>query len=145
MQLDIISPYVIAFISAWVVAHTIKFIISQIKREKRSKRSYFYASGGMPSAHSATMVSLAVLIGFKIGFGSALFAVTALLPMIVMYDAMMVRRSCGEQGLALQELIKEQSSKVKIRYIALGHTPLEVFFGAILGVIIAWVVFLATI
>ena len=62
-----------------------------------------------------------------------------------MYDAMKVRRSSGEQGIAIQQLIKEQKSKIKLPRAAQGHTPVEVAIGAVLGAVIGAVVFLSTI
>lgn len=98
----------------------------------------------MPSAHTATVIALLTLIGFRDGVGSGLFALATLFATIVMYDAVMVRRSSGEQGRAIQLLIKEQGSLVKMPRAAKGHEPLEVFVGALLGMLIGAVVFLAT-
>jgi uncharacterized protein len=144
MQNNIISPYIITFVISWATAHAIKYIIARIKRDKSTLQSFLYKSGGMPSAHSATSVSMAFIIGLYNGFDSALFALAALIAIIFMYDAMMVRRSCGEQGLVLEQMIKEQKSSAKLRHIALGHTPAEVFAGAVLGLVVSMVVFLAT-
>ncbi len=101
-------------------------------------------SGGMPSAHSATVVAMTTIIGLKDGIDSGLFGLAVLFSLIVMYDAMKVRRSSGEQGLAIHALIKESKSKVKLPRVAKGHSPLEVVFGVILGLVIGVVVFLAT-
>ena len=98
----------------------------------------------MPSAHTATVVSVATLIGLNEGVNSSLFGLAVLVAGIVMYDAVMVRRSSGEQGAALQELIREQHSKVALPRAAKGHTPIEVLVGAGLGLVIGLVVFLAT-
>jgi acid phosphatase family membrane protein YuiD len=95
----------------------------------------------MPSAHSATVVALLVTIGFTDGLNSSVFALAALVSAIVMYDAMMVRRSSGEQGLALRELLKGLKSKVVPPRVAKGHTPLEVTAGAVLGLVVGLVVF----
>ena len=141
---DLLSPYLIAIALAWFGAHIIKYIVSYIKKEKRGFRSQIFASGGMPSSHSATVVALATVIGFTEGIGSSIFGIAALVSLIVMYDAVKVRRSSGEQGQAITELIKEQKSTVKLPRVARGHEPLEVFFGAILGVTIGSIVFLAT-
>lgn len=94
----------------------------------------------MPSAHSATVMAVLIVIGFKDGFGSAVFGLALLFASVVMYDAMMVRRSSGEQGLALTALIKEQKSKVRLPRVAKGHTPFEVLGGAVVGVLIGIVV-----
>lgn len=100
----------------------------------------------MPSAHSATVMSMATVVGLINGFESALFGIAIMVAGVVMYDAIMVRRSVGEQGLAIQELIKvaKNNERVVIPRAAKGHTPLEVVVGAILGVLIGLVVFIAT-
>lgn len=81
-------------------------------------------------------MALLIVIGFKDGFGSAVFGLALLFASVVMYDAMMVRRSSGEQGQALTALIKEQKSKVAVPRVAKGHTPFEVLGGAVVGVLI---------
>lgn len=129
---------------AWLIDHIIKITIRLIKKEKLGFWSQIFNSGGMPSSHSATTVSLAVIIGLINGFGSAIFALAALFSIIVMYDAVKVRRSSGEQGIAIRQLIKEQKSSVKLPRVALGHTPAEVVVGALLGATIGLVVFLST-
>ncbi len=98
----------------------------------------------MPSAHSATVVALALTIGLRDGFGTALFGLATLFGAIVMYDAMMVRRSSGEQGYAIQQLIKEQKSSIVLPRAAKGHTPAEVVVGALIGALIGLIIFLAT-
>jgi len=144
MWAQTISPYLITILMAWFIAHTIKYVIALIKKEKNSLRSYIFISGGMPSGHSATVVAMATIIGLKDGFGTSLFGLAVLFAVITMYDAVKVRRSSGEQGLAIHGLIKENKSSVKLPRVAKGHTPLEVVFGALLGVTIGLVVFLAT-
>jgi acid phosphatase family membrane protein YuiD len=99
----------------------------------------------MPSSHSASVVALTTLIGLRDGFGTAIFGLSALFALIVMYDAVKVRRSSGEQGEAIHLLIKEQKSGVKPPRAAKGHTPVEVIAGASLGLVIGIVVFLATV
>lgn len=139
-----ISPYLIAILTGWIVAQGAKYLLTVIKHRSWSGLRQLYLSGNMPSAHSATVVALVVLVGLKDGMQSGLFAVAALLAGIVMYDAVMVRRSSGEQGEAIQLLIKEQKSHVPLPRAARGHTPLEVVVGALLGTVIGLVVFLAT-
>lgn len=101
-------------------------------------------SGGMPSAHSAIVVSMAVFLGLQDGFNSSVFGLSVWLSIIVMYDAMMVRYSSGMQGEALNRLIVEQGSKLKKLRVAHGHTPVEVLAGALIGAVVAIVVFFAT-
>lgn len=140
-----ISPYIIAIVVAWLAAHIFKYIISIINKEKHELKSHLFRSGGMPSSHSAAVVALATLIGLIDGFGSGLFGISALFALIVMYDAVKVRRSSGEQGEAIHSLIKAHKVDIKMPRAAKGHTPVEVVAGAVLGVIIGTVVFLATI
>jgi acid phosphatase family membrane protein YuiD len=142
--MKVISPYFIAVVAAWFLAQGAKYLLVAIQRRRFDHLRQLYLSGNMPSAHTATVVALAVVVGMYNGFESALFAIAALFAGIVMYDAVMVRRSSGEQGVALQQLIKEQKSKVPLPRAAKGHQPLEVLVGAMLGVVIGLVVFLAT-
>jgi acid phosphatase family membrane protein YuiD len=138
------SPYIVALIAGWVVAQGAKYIIMVIRHRSFDHLRQLYFSGNMPSAHSATVVALVVVIGLRDGVDSGLFGLAALLASIVMYDAMMVRRSSGEQGKAIQQLIKEQKSNVPLPRAAKGHTPVEVLIGGALGSVIGLVVFLAT-
>jgi uncharacterized protein len=142
--MEILSPYVIAVIAAWLIAQGAKYFLVALKQRSFDHVRQLYLSGNMPSAHSATVVSLVTIIGLRDGFGTGLFALATLFAAIVMYDAVMVRRSSGEQGIAIQKLIKEQKSSVPIPRAAKGHTPLEVIAGALLGALIGLVVFLAT-
>jgi acid phosphatase family membrane protein YuiD len=140
-----ISPYLISAFSAWIVAQGLKYILASIKSKNlSSNKRQLYLSGGMPSAHSATVIALLVVVGFKDGIGSGLFGIAALFAAIVMYDAVMVRRSSGEQGAAILALIKESKSKILSPRTAKGHSPLEVLVGAILGAVVGIVVFLAS-
>lgn len=142
--MNILSPYIIAVLAGWIIAQGAKYIIVALKNRNFDHFRQLYLSGNMPSAHSATSVALCVVVGLRDGFDSGVFAVAALLAGIVMYDAMMVRRSSGEQGKALQQLIKEQKSNVPLPRAAKGHTPVEVLIGGALGSVIGLVVFLAT-
>lgn len=139
------SPYIIAIIAGWVIAQGMKYILVAIKNRNFDHFRQLYLSGNMPSAHSATSVALCVMVGLRDGTNSALFAIAALLAGIVMYDAVMVRRSSGEQGIAIHALIALAKNKdIALPRAARGHTPLEVAVGALLGMIIGLVVFLAT-
>ena len=142
--MELISPYIIAIILGWVVAQGLKYIIIAVKDKTLNGLRHLYLSGNMPSAHSATVAALLTVIALKDGVDSGLFGLATLFTAIVMYDAMMVRRSSGEQGYAIQQLIREQKSKVKIPRVAKGHEPLEVAVGGLIGVLIGVVVFFAT-
>lgn len=141
---NFLSPYIIAIFVAWIAGQGTKYIILVVKHRSFNHYRQLYLSGNMPSAHSATVMAVTTLIGLNEGFESGIFGLALLMSSVVMYDAVMVRRSSGEQGAALQQLIREQGSKVPLPRAAKGHTPVEVFVGAILGVVIGVVVFLAT-
>lgn len=138
------SPYIIAIVSSWIIAQGTKYVISIVRNRSLNGFRQLYLSGNMPSAHSATVVAVTTIIGLEEGFSSAIFGLAVTFAGVVMYDAVMVRRSVGEQGASIQQLIKESKSKVKLPRAAKGHTPLEVLVGSVLGVIIGVVVFIAT-
>lgn len=143
-MMDIGSPYIFAIFLAWIAGQGTKYLILVIKHRSFNHFRQLYISGNMPSAHTATVISVTTLIGLYEGTDSAIFGLAALVSGVVMYDAVMVRRSSGEQGAAIQELIREQHSKVALPRAAKGHTPPEVLVGALLGLAIGLVVFLAT-
>ncbi len=137
-----LSPYLVTAAISWVVAQGLKYIIDALLLHRLPTARQLYFSGGMPSAHSALVVSLLAVVGVYRGIGSAEFAIMAAVAAITMYDAIMVRRSSGEQGASLTALIKEQKSQVRLPRVARGHTPLEVLAGAFVGAIVATVVVL---
>jgi acid phosphatase family membrane protein YuiD len=140
-----LSPYILAAVSSWIVAQGLKYVVASIKGKKFHSLNQLYLSGSMPSAHSASVVALLVVVGFKDGVDSAVFGLALLFAAVVMYDAIMVRRSSGEQGTALVELIRElkRPSKTPI-HIAKGHTPIEILGGVAVGFIVGVVVYFAT-
>lgn len=129
--------YIIAMAAAWLGAHLIKYIIALSRNEYKT----FFLSGGMPSAHSALIVALTMLVGLVEGIDSAPFAVALAVAMIVTYDAMHVRRMAAATAREVNKLQAKQDSSVEVHN---GHTGLEVAAGVVLGVIIALVVFFAT-
>ena len=109
-------------------------------KEKRIDFKRIIISGGMPSSHSSFVTSLAMLVGFDKGFASTEFAITAVFAIIVMYDASGVRRAVGKQAEILNQIVDDffhgkfdQHKKLKE---LVGHTPKEVLFGSLLGIII---------
>ena len=139
-----VSAYLIAIAAAWVVAQGAKFLIESIRKGGPINYKNLYSSGDMPSSHTATVIALMTVVGLKNGVESAVFGIATLFAAIVMYDAVMVRRSSGEQGAAISELIKEQKSKVKVPRAAKGHEPLEVAVGALVGIIVGLFTFFIT-
>lgn len=136
------------FVSAalgWLVAQVLKTLIHLILT-KKFVAERMVGSGGMPSSHSATVCALATATGIQYGGNGFEFAITAMLAIIVMYDAMGVRRETGKQGQVLNEMLevftnmgKNISPEAKLKEFV-GHTPLQVLMGAILGIIIAVIV-----
>ncbi len=140
-----IYPFLLTPLIAWTIAHSIKYVLAVMKTGDIREFSHFYKSGSMPSAHSATTVSLATIIGLSEGANSAIFALATLFAVVVMYDAMVARRSIGEQGVAIASILKrDPKNKIKIPRVAMGHTPLDVAVGVALGGIIGYIVFFAT-
>ncbi len=140
----IVYPYLVTIIVAWFGAHLIKYIILKIKKERPDLKTLLFVSGGMPSSHSATSVALLTIIGLRDGTDSGLFGIAALFAMIVMHDAVRVRRSTGEQGAVLQALIQKLKSKIVPPPIIKGHTLMEVVVGAGLGLVIGVIVHILT-
>ena len=126
---------------AWAIAQAIKIVLTLIK-EHRFDFTRITGTGGMPSSHSAFTVALATSIGNTDGFGSPIFAVAAAFAIIVMYDATGIRRSAGQQAVILNRIVekigREDISETgkKLKEL-LGHTPIQVFAGAVLGVVVA--------
>lgn len=139
------SPYLLAALVAWAVAQGSKYVTSVVRSGSFADWRQLYISGGMPSAHSAIIVAVTTVIGLIDGVESGLFALAVLVSVIVMYDAVMVRRSSGLQGETLKALITEVKSMLKPPHVARGHEPLEVVAGALLGGGVGYIVFLATI
>ncbi len=139
------NDMLLASVSAWMIAQLIKMLINLII-ERRFSFERLFGDGGMPSGHSATVMSLATVCGWTQGFGSALFAISFILAIIVMHDACGVRRETGKQAATIKELAEALDSLVRERDYAVkteklkvlvGHTPLQVFFGALLGITVA--------
>lgn len=132
-----------AAVSGWLVAQVLKTAIDTcINKSFNAER--LTGSGGMPSSHSATVCALATASGIQFGGGSFQFAVSAILAIIVMYDARGVRRETGIQAQIINEMIdffknmgKPLSYEEKLKEF-IGHTPLQVLAGAILGIAIGF-------
>ena len=133
------NRFLITGVSSWFVAQVVKTIIHAIINKKLVLER-MVGDGGMPSAHSATVTSLAVISALSFGFGSFEFAVTALLAIIVCHDAMGVRLETGKQAViineltkAFEELTKEDLPAVKLKEFV-GHTPIQVLAGIAVGI-----------
>ena len=120
---------------AWAVAQIIKTLIyAAIHRKLDFQR--LFGDGGMPSGHSATVTAMATTSAIEYGLASPVFAITAILGIIVMHDAIGVRREAGKHAKILNHLLLSLSQDTPSEDVLkefLGHTPLQVCFGALLG------------
>ncbi|MDR2939320.1 MAG: divergent PAP2 family protein [Clostridiales bacterium] len=131
-----------ASIFSCFLAQFIKVAIDII-RYKSLNVALFISTGGMPSSHSSLVTTMAAMIGFGQGFDSPVFALAAVISLVVMYDAAGVRRAAGKQAEVLNLLLtKLETNGVlidkKLKEL-LGHSPVEVACGALLGVAVALV------
>lgn len=143
---DILKNHIlISAIAGWCVAQVMKTLIHMFFT-KKFVAERLVGSGGMPSSHSATVCALATATCYEFGANSFEFTISLILAIIVMYDAMGVRRETGIQARVLNEMMdvfadmgSDMSPQDKLKEFV-GHTPLQVLIGAILGVIIAIVI-----
>ena len=140
----ITNPAVIIPASAWIIAQILKAIINACVT-KQFSFSRLVGDGGMPSGHSATVAAVAFTSGWMMGYDSVVFAVSAILAIIVMHDAMGIRREAGKQAASIKqiaelinELVEEKDDVVRTDKLKelVGHTPLQVILGGLLGVAI---------
>ncbi len=134
------NPVLVVSAVSWFIAQLIKLVIALIQ-EKKLDLTKLTSSGGMPSSHSSFTVALAIGTGQLHGYDSTLFAISFGLSCVVMYDAANVRLQAGNQAILLNKILDHMKDhKITIDFALkelLGHTPIQVFAGAILGVIVA--------
>lgn len=127
--------------TAWITAQLLKTITSYLKHGTLNFER-LVGAGGMPSSHTALVVSLAGAVGLHDGFDSPLFAVSVVLAGIVMYDAAGVRRAAGKQAKVINKLVRQLRVEHTVHDITLkellGHSPIEVFAGAAWGILITY-------
>jgi acid phosphatase family membrane protein YuiD len=135
------SVLLVAVISC-LIAQVSKLVFELIKNRKIDMRS-LVTTGGMPSAHSALVTSLATGIGQTSGWASSEFAIATIFAIIVMYDAAGVRQAAGKQARILNQMIdelfheKHEFNEDRLKEL-LGHTPFQVLVGSALGITISW-------
>ena len=144
-----LSPVLLISITAWASAQGLKMLISAAVYRKFDI-TYLTTGGGMPSSHSALVCAAAVSCGMSAGFDSPVFAVAAVVAFVVMYDAAHVRRETGEQAKVLNYILrnweefKPENFERDLKEL-IGHTPLQVAVGAVLGVAVgllgSWLAF----
>jgi uncharacterized protein len=129
-----------ACLIAWFVAQFSKPVLHYVHTRRLSLR-YFVTAGGMPSSHSAVVVALATRVGFDAGLSSVPFALATVFAVVVMYDAAGVRRAVSVQARILNRMLEEMIeaqhfNEERLREL-IGHTPFEVFVGALIGALAA--------
>lgn len=132
------SKYIYVPIILWISIQSFKVLCDLVKYKKFNFKRIFGA-GGMPSTHSAVVMSLTTLIGKNLGIGSPEFAMAFIFSCVVMYDAAGVRRAAGKQARILNKIIETPGMtnvQVQEKLVEfLGHTPIEVLVGAIIGIL----------
>ena len=132
----ITNPYTLTALSCWFVAQLIKVLINLVIHKKIIWER-LTGDGGMPSGHSATVSSLATIIGLMRGFDTPEFAIAGILAVVVCHDATGVRQETGKQAIMLNEIIRiletDELPEVKLKELV-GHTPLQVLAGILLGI-----------
>lgn len=135
----ITNKYIYIPLLTWAFIQIFKFIYELIQTKKFNFKRILGA-GGMPSSHSAVVMSLAVLVGKTEGFDSTTFALAMVFAFVVMYDAAGVRRAAGKQASLLNKIVETPGltgMQVTERLVeVLGHSPVQVFVGALIGIVI---------
>ena len=130
-------------ICSWAIAQLLKVIIILIQKRQLDLR-YLVGSGGMPSSHSAVVSALATSVAFIQGLGSVAFGISAMFALVVMSDALGVRRSVGQQSVVLNRILRELRLRRPIVGLGhdlrefIGHTQFQVIVGGLLGIVVAW-------
>ena len=139
------NPVFLSGISSLFFAQLVKTIIHLLKARRKNPRDtleiLIWRTGGMPSSHSSLVAAVATSIAFTDGIDSNLFVITLMFALIIIRDALGVRRSAGIQARVLNLLGRQTSEKLKIEFHPVkevnGHSPLEVAVGSLLGITIA--------
>ena len=130
-------------VTAWTIAQLFKLVVGLV-REKRFDLRFFIRSGGIASAHTALVTALATSVAIMQGLDSIAFAIAAVFAVIVMYDAAGVRLSVSRQSVVLNRIVRELRERRPgelehdLREF-IGHTPVQVFIGAAVGISTAWI------
>jgi Uncharacterized protein conserved in bacteria len=129
--------FLLAPIVAWAIAQAAKVILTSM-RQRRLNLRVLAETGGMPSSHAAIVMGMSTAVGKYAGVSSAAFAIALIFSFVVMYDAAGLRRAAGRQAEVLNRLVEDLvhmrgMQEQRLREL-LGHTPVEVVVGALLGV-----------
>lgn len=132
------NKYLIVPLALWFFIQVFK-VITDLITTKKFNFKRIMGAGGMPSSHAAVVTSISMLIGKDAGFDSMIFALSVIVACVVMYDAAGIRRAAGKQAALLNKIVNTpglSNLEVQERLVeVLGHTPTQVFVGAIIGII----------
>jgi acid phosphatase family membrane protein YuiD len=131
-------PYLVTPFVAWFVAGSLKFVINSLIAKKAVTHLIGY--GGLPSNHSTIVCSMAALTGLREGLDNPAFGVAVTLAFIVMLDASSLRRQVGKQASALNTLTRQENPTAPQLRERMGHTPLEIAAGIVVGTLVAFAV-----
>ena len=138
------QPLVAGFV-AWLIAQLLKLALALRHGVTRDALKKLYSTGGFPSSHASTVTALATSCGLNFGFDSVYFAISAVFALVVIYDAFTLRRETGKHAELLNKILDDFYKYKRIEPEQLkelvGHTRFEVFFGFILGILVASFVF----
>ena len=131
--------YLLAPLVAWAIAQAAKVILTSM-RQRRLNLRVLAETGGMPSSHAAIVMGMTTAVGKYAGVNSAAFAIALIFSFVVMYDAAGLRRAAGRQAAILNRLVEDLvhmrgMQEQRLREL-LGHTPVEVLVGAMLGIVV---------
>jgi acid phosphatase family membrane protein YuiD len=131
--------FLLAPLVAWAIAQAAKVILTSVRQRKLNLR-VLAETGGMPSSHAAIVMGMTTAVGKYAGVSSAAFAIALIFSFVVMYDAAGLRRAAGRQAAILNRLVEDLvhmrgMQEQKLREL-LGHTPVEVVVGAVLGIVV---------
>ncbi len=133
------NRFLIVPVLTWFCIQVFK-VIWDLVTTKKFNFKRILGAGGMPSSHTAIVVSLSVMIGKEFGFDSPIYALSTIFAFVVMYDAAGVRRAAGKQARLLNKIVETpglSDIEVQERLVeVLGHTPFQVIVGAIIGIIV---------
>ena len=134
-----VTPFV-----AWFLCQVLK-VVFYLFAERQLNIARLFDTGGMPSSHSALVVALVTVLGFRQGLASPLFGVVLVFALVVIYDATNLRRAAGEQAHTLNRIIPDlmrgklvEEFDFKVLRELLGHSPLEVIVGSLIGFLVAY-------
>ncbi|TFG94680.1 MAG: divergent PAP2 family protein [Calditrichales bacterium] len=137
------NQVLIAGLIGWFLGQFLKVPFEYLMN-RRMNWALWFSSGGMPSSHSSLMTSVTLSTGLNYGFGSAIFAVAFAISMVVVYDATGVRRQAGihaqKINIIFEEFLRGEPIEIDKLKVVLGHTPLQVVGGVILGVFVALII-----